>query len=151
MNTTITTKKIQTISLSLLIFMAAMTINSSMQTSSIFADDDNDDELEGEVGEEGEVIAKLVANGDNNNNNKNVLAPAAAAVKNTQTPIVPAAEAQQQQPPAKPAAAAPTAAEEEQQDKGMKLVLGDIVLPINQKSDFSLELPFSKIVVEPIK
>jgi hypothetical protein len=36
-------------------------------------------------------------------------------------------------------------------DKGMKLVLGDIVLPISQASNFSLELPFSKITVEPVK
>lgn len=148
MNTTITTKKIQTISLSLLLLMAAMTI--SMATSSIFADND-DDELEGEVGEEGEVIAKLVANnGDNNDKKNNVLLAPAPIVKKTQQTIVPVAEAQQQQQPPVKQQPAPVE-EEEQQDKGMKLVLGDIVLPINQKSDFSLELPFSKIVVEPIK
>lgn len=137
------TTKIQTLSLSMLILMAAMTINSMQTSSIIFADDDNDeDKIKGEVGEPGEIIAKLVANGDDNNN---VLTP----VEQKEQTILPVAEAQQQvPPPAKQSQQQPVQQEEE--DKGMKIVLGDIVLPINQKSDFTLELPFSKIVVEPI-
>jgi hypothetical protein len=145
------TTKIQTLSLSLILLMAAMT-TMNIQTSSIFADDDNDDIEKGEVGEKGEIIAKLVSSDvvekdDDVNDNKNVI-PVVQVPK-----IIPEVEAQQQQQIKTPPPQEQPQQEEQnndQEDKGMKLVLGDIVLPISQASNFSLELPFSKITVEPV-
>lgn len=138
-----------------LILGIALLTTISASTSVIFAEDEDDEIEKGEVGEEGETITKLIATGHDKKLTTMVTVPKPPTVNNilenilNPVPEVSAQKPVQKQQPVKDKDNNGT--KQQTTDKGMKLVLGDIVLPINPQSDFQLELPFSKITVQPVK